>query len=116
MVEPGGTHIIVDYWGVDSNKLTSCVEIDDILRASATIAGATVLSSKYHSFGDGFGITGVLMLQESHITLHTWSESGYCALDIFMCGNSKPEEALKVLDSYFIHSHKKVQIIKRGEM
>jgi S-adenosylmethionine decarboxylase len=62
----------------------------DIIRTSAQKAGATILHEHYHGFGDGGGMTGILVLSESHISVHTWPEHDFAAFDVFMCGNSAP--------------------------
>lgn len=115
MVKPGGRHLIVDYWGVDTSRLTNTEEVDGVFRESAVASGATVLSSHFHHFGEGCGITGVVVLSESHMSIHTWPERNYCAVDIFMCGSCDPRNALKVLDHYFEGNYSKTQLIERGE-
>lgn len=115
MIKAGGRHLIVDYWGVDPSKLISCEDVDKVFRESATSAGATVLSSHFHHFGDGCGITGVVILSESHMSIHTWPEKNYCAIDVFMCGTCDPRDTLKALDLFFDSSYSKVDFIERGE-
>lgn len=114
MVKPGGKHLIIDYWGVEASKLINVEQIDSVFRQSAIHAGATVLSSHFHSFGDGCGVTGVLILAESHISIHSWPENNYCAIDIFMCGDSKPNDALTILNKYFNATYSKTEFIERG--
>jgi len=115
MIKAGGKHLIIDYWGVDASKLISCEEVDAVFRKGAEDSSATVLSSHFHHFGEGCGITGVVILSESHMSIHTWPEKNYCAIDIFMCGECDPRTALKTLDDYFASSYSKVQLIERGE-
>ena len=55
------------------------------------------MHSHFHPFGPGLGVTGVVLLAESHISIHTWPEQGYAAIDIFMCGAAEPQRALDVL-------------------
>lgn len=95
--QPRGRHLLADLSGIDAAKLTSCDAIDRLLRAAAEAAGAHVLHSHFHGFGPGLGVTGVALLAESHISIHTWPEHGYAAADIFMCGDAQPELALQVL-------------------
>jgi S-adenosylmethionine decarboxylase len=64
---------------------------------AAAAAGARVLHSHFHGFGEGMGVTGVVLLAESHISIHTWPEDGFAAVDIFMCGASRPDTALDVI-------------------
>ena len=56
------------------------------LRAAVTAADATLLDLKVHGFGDGQGVTGIALLAESHISIHSWPERGYAAVDMFLCG------------------------------
>jgi S-adenosylmethionine decarboxylase len=115
MVKAGGRHLLVDYWGVEVPRLINCDEVDKIFRRGAEEAGATVLGSSFHHFGEGCGITGVVILSESHMSIHTWPEKNYCAIDVFMCGECDPRETLKVLDEYFQSTYSKIDLLKRGE-
>lgn len=71
------------------------------MKSAANMAGATVLGDNWHNFGVGCGITGVVMLSESHMSIHTWPEHGYAAIDIFMCGNCNPRDTVESLVQYF---------------
>jgi S-adenosylmethionine decarboxylase len=97
-VEPG-LHLLIDFF--EAEHLQDQNKIEQALREASEICGATVLSLQLHSFGEGAGITGVAILSESHISIHTWPETGYIALDIFMCGTCNPHRALPVLKKYF---------------
>ena len=90
-----GQHLLIDFWGARQPRTTGEVEV--LLRDAATASGATVLDVRLHGFGDGGGITGVAILAESHISLHTWPERGYIALDIFLCGARDAGPALEIL-------------------
>jgi len=87
MVEPGGKHIILECDGVSSSSLKDKSYIRGILEESAKLAGATIISSHFHHFGGEYGVTGLIMLAESHISIHTWPETEYASIDVFMCGN-----------------------------
>ena len=93
-----GTHLLIDFWG--SSQLDA-ERIKLALNHAAAACGATVLAVHLHSFGNNAGITGFAMLAESHISIHTWPELDYIALDVFMCGNSNPHLALPVLRQFF---------------
>jgi S-adenosylmethionine decarboxylase len=71
--------------------------IESIMRAAAAAAGARVLSAHFHRFGGEGGVTGVLLLAESHLTVHTWPEVGLAAVDAFMCGGARAETAVDAL-------------------
>jgi S-adenosylmethionine decarboxylase len=91
---PSGTHVLADLSGIAAEKLSDCVALQQLLCEAALAADARVLFSHFHAFGEGQGVTGVVLLAESHITIHTWPECGFAAADIFMCGNAQPELAL----------------------
>lgn len=111
--QPRGRHLLADLSGIDAARLTSCSAIDALLRAAAAAAGAHVLHSHFHGFGPGQGVTGVALLAESHISIHTWPEHGYAAVDIFMCGEAQPELALQVLQSALAPASCHVQTVDR---
>ncbi|HEU4373107.1 MAG TPA: adenosylmethionine decarboxylase [Telluria sp.] len=112
---PAGIHLLADFHGVSADKLVSCEAIDALLRAAALAAGATILHSHFHSFGPQQGVTGVLLLAESHISIHTWPEFGFAAADIFMCGDAAPELALDVIERAMGAGPRIHQTIARGQ-
>ncbi|WP_170327615.1 adenosylmethionine decarboxylase [Ruegeria arenilitoris] len=107
-----GIHLIADFF--DASALYDPVPAEDALRRAAVAAKAHVLGVNTHDFGQRAGFTGVALLAESHISVHTWPEHGYAALDIFMCGDAKPQLSLDVLKSYFRPQRVNVQSIRRG--
>jgi S-adenosylmethionine decarboxylase len=111
---PVGTHLLADLHGVDADLLQDGIALESLLRRAADVAGARVLYSHFHSFGAGDGVTGVVLLAESHISIHTWPESGLAAADIFMCGLADPGRALKVLIDGLAPVHQSVHILARG--
>ena len=111
---PAGIHLLADFHGVDPVLLTVSAEIDALLRAGAEAAGARILHSHFHSFGAMMGVTGVLLLAESHISIHTWPEYGFAAADIFMCGDAQPQLALQVIELALKPASRVVQTIERG--
>lgn len=111
---PHGRHVLADLSGIDAGRLTDCAAIEQLLRAAAEAAGARVLHSHFHGFGPGQGVTGVALLAESHISIHTWPEDGYAAADIFMCGDAQPELALEVLRKALAPAECQVQVIRRA--
>jgi S-adenosylmethionine decarboxylase len=107
-----GLHLLIDFW--ECRHLGDTAEIEQALREAATACGATVLSVELHGFGEGAGLTGVALLAESHISIHTWPETGYAALDIFMCGRCDPHQAVPVLEHWFQPGRKRVGAYQRG--
>lgn len=107
-----GIHLIAEFWG--GKIIENSKEIEEILIGAAKSAKSTLLKIAIHKFNPQ-GITGVVLLAESHIALHLWPEFNYLAIDIFTCGGKvKPFKALQYLRKKF--KPKKVQIykIKRG--
>jgi S-adenosylmethionine decarboxylase len=92
-----GKHLLLDFY--DAQQLTNLSVIELALKNAAHACSAKILNIKLHSFGENAGVTGVALLAESHITIHTWPESSYAAIDIFMCGNCEPEHAIEPLSA-----------------
>ena len=106
-----GLHLLVDYWGTKQQDAGS---IESAFRQAVSACGATLLNIQLHSFGDGAGVTGVAILAESHMSIHTWPEIDYVAIDIFMCGTCNPYLALESLNDFFKPQKIKVTEQKRG--
>jgi len=87
--------------------------IEAALRRAAAAAGARVLGAMLHPFPGG-GVTGVLLLAESHISVHSWPETGFVALDIFMCGASDVDRARAVLEAAFEPARVSATLCARG--
>ncbi|WP_018152189.1 adenosylmethionine decarboxylase [Leeia oryzae] len=107
-----GRHLLLDMWG--GQGLADIPFIESTLLAASRAAGATVLHAHFHPFGEGQGITGVLLLAESHMSIHTWPEVGFAALDIFMCASCDPMLALPVIRDAFQPQRLIVNPLRRG--
>ena len=83
-----GTHLLIDLSGAEN--LDDLPAIETALKEAALAGGATILNSDLHHFEPNGGVSGVVILAESHITIHTWPEKGFAALDVFMCGECDP--------------------------
>jgi len=94
-----GSHLIIDLW--DAEGLDDRNRIEQALIDAVKAAGATLLHIHLHTFTEGGGISGVAVLSESHISVHTWPERGYAAFDVFMCGDAEPRKALGVFKDAF---------------
>lgn len=107
--EYAGTHLIVDFW--DARRLDDLEHMERALRAAVDAGGATLLHIHLHHFTPNGGISGVAVLAESHISVHTWPERDFAAFDVFMCGDAEPERSVEVLKGAFeprsvdIHTH-----------
>jgi S-adenosylmethionine decarboxylase len=111
---PVGSHLLADLFGVDSTVLSDAAGLESLLRRAAREAGACVLESRFHSFGRGLGITGVVLLAESHLSIHTWPECGTAAADIFMCGAADPRRALSIILETLAPSRARIETVARG--
>ena len=107
-----GTHLIIDLWGCE--RLDDIDHIDSAMRESVEAAGATLLHIHLHHFTPNNGVSGVAVLAESHISVHTWPECGYAAFDVFMCGDARPDDAVAVLKRFFRPSRVDVTEHLRG--
>ncbi len=107
-----GTHLILDLWG--AKKLDDLQVMEQAMRQCVATCGATLLHIHLHHFSPSGGISGVAVLAESHISVHTWPERDFAAFDIFMCGDARPEEAIAVLMRAFTPRHIKVTENLRG--
>lgn len=85
MVKTLGTHNILEFYGCNNDKLNDKDYLESLLINAAKESGATVISSNFHLFNPQ-GISGVVIIAESHFTIHTWTEYDYAAIDIFTCG------------------------------
>ena len=107
-----GAHLIIDMW--DAINLTNKEVIENALKEIAKACDAKILHKHLHCFDENQGITGVIVLAESHINIHTWPEVGFAALDIFMCGKTNPVAAIPVLEDIFKPKLMEVQTVTRG--
>jgi S-adenosylmethionine decarboxylase len=94
-----GTHLIIDL--VRAERLDDLEHIETTLRRCVEVAGATLLHIHLHHFTPNGGVSGVAVLAESHISIHSWPEYGYAALDVFMCGHTNPRRTIDVLKEAF---------------
>jgi len=107
-----GTHLLIDFW--NASRLDDLKHVEKSLRKAVAAAGATLLHIHLHHFTPHSGISGVAVLAESHISLHTWPERGFAAFDIFMCGACDPYKALPVLKAAFAPETIELKEEKRG--
>ena len=109
-----GKHLLLDLKGCDKEVLNDEAFLKGALRAAASECGATVLGESFHRFSPQ-GVSGVLVIAESHLFIHTWPEYGYVAADIFTCGNSvQPEKAAQTLIRKLGAKNHSIVEIQRG--
>ena len=111
-VRCAGVHLIVDLHG--AKRLDDIDHIEATLRRCVDAAKATLLHIHLHHFQPS-GVSGVAVLAESHISIHTWPEVGYAALDVFMCGSANPDACIPVLREAFSAKRLGVNELLRGQ-
>ena len=107
-----GTHVLIDFW--EASFLDDMAVVERALREAVSACEATLLHIHLHEFSDNGGISGVAVLAESHISVHTWPELRYAAFDVFMCGDCDPRRAVPVLRRTFAPQREEVAEQKRG--
>jgi len=112
-VRYAGSHLIIDLDG--ASRLDDLEVMEQALRDSIEAAGATLLHIHLHHFTPNGGISGVAVLAESHISVHTWPERDFAAFDVFMCGEAQPMKAVPVLEAAFKPSKVNVDELLRGK-
>ncbi|MEH6503821.1 MAG: adenosylmethionine decarboxylase [Cycloclasticus sp.] len=113
-VEFAGTHLLLDLY--DASHLDNIAYIEQSMRDMVTACGATLLHIHLHHFTPSGGVSGVAVLAESHISVHTWPERDYAAFDVFMCGDAQPENAVPVLKRAFFPHRIEVSEQLRGRV
>ena len=111
-VRCAGVHLIVDLHGAEG--LDDIDLIEATLRRCVDAAQATLLHIHLHHFQPN-GVSGVAVLAESHISIHTWPDAGYAALDVFMCGTASPDACIPVLREAFKAKRVEVNELLRGQ-
>jgi spermidine synthase len=110
-----GRQIVVEYYGCDHDILNDVSVIEDSMVNAAKTAEATVINSTFHHFSP-FGVSGVVVIQESHLAIHTWPEFGYAAVDIFTCGDAvDPWICYKFLEKAFKAGYASAMEMLRGQ-
>jgi S-adenosylmethionine decarboxylase len=109
-----GEHIIVDFHGAE--RLDDMALMETALRQAVVRAGATLLHLHLHRFTQNGGISGVAVLSESHISVHSWPEIGFAAFDVFMCGRASPDLAVQVLREHFRPARERLHRSYRGSV
>ena len=115
-MEALGRHILVEFYDCDQATLQSVEVVKNLMAAAADAAGATIVSDCFHQFNP-HGVSGVIVIAESHLAIHTWPEHGYASIDLFTCGTSvNPWDAFNYLKDKMKPSHTRFAELKRGEI
>jgi S-adenosylmethionine decarboxylase len=113
-IQYAGVHLLLEFWQVEN--IDSIKTIKKALIEAVEAAGATLLKIELHKFSPQ-GISGVAVIAESHISIHTWPEYNYVAIDVFTCGQKvKPYRAVAALKKSFQPKKFKIKEIKRGKI
>lgn len=109
-----GDHLLLDIWNPLCGLWADSYTVKGVMERAAIAAGATILHSHFHDFSNG-AVSGVVILQESHISYHSWPEKRFIAIDIFMCGNCDLYKALEFIEKWFCPKNSKLNVYRRGE-
>ncbi len=112
-VRYAGNHLIIDLFG--ASRLDDIKYMEQTMKRCVEVAGATLLHFHLHHFTPNGGVSGVAVLSESHISVHSWPEADYAAFDVFMCGDAKPELCVNILKDAFDAREAIVKSHQRGE-
>ena len=107
-----GIHLLIDFW--EATNLSDRVTVEEALKDAAIAANATIINTQLNKYSENGGITGILILAESHMSIHTWPERSFAAIDIFMCGNCNPYNCIAVLQNAFEPRNTKISERRRG--
>jgi len=115
-----GPHLMMDCSSCDQDKLASVDLISKVLDEFPDAVGMTKIMPpyvfRYHGeVPEDWGVSGVVLIAESHISIHTWPYSGYAAVDVFMCGDADPDKCVPVLQEAFAAKRIEVSEVRRGE-
>jgi S-adenosylmethionine decarboxylase proenzyme len=111
-----GRHILAEFFECDREILNDVERVENYMKRSALECGATIVNSVFHTFNP-HGVSGVVVIAESHLAIHTWPEYGYAAIDVFTCGDTvDPWIATEALKEYFKADSIKTVEMNRGEL
>lgn len=109
-----GSHLLVELYGCNPETLKEEFIVGNAMREAAVESKATVVAQSFHEFKP-YGVSGAVIIQESHYTIHTWPEHGYAAVDLFYCGGAiLVHEAVDVLRERFQPQRIKFLVVRRG--
>lgn len=109
-----GKHYIAEFYDCCSNTLNGVDKIKEIMQQAAILSGATIIESKFHKFSPQ-GVSGVILIAESHLSIHTWPEYNYAAFDLFSCSSAiDPQICIDYLQKELSSNNLTVKMIERG--
>jgi S-adenosylmethionine decarboxylase len=109
-----GDHYLVDLYNCDAELIGAAKPTEEALLSAAKRCGSTIIEYHFHQFSP-HGVSGVILIAESHFSVHTWPEDGFVAVDIFTSGDvMQPEVAIKILEEAFSAGRVNVKKVTRG--
>ena len=109
-----GRHILAEYYGCDTNILNDVKTLEQSMKEAVLKSGATIVGSTFHQFNP-HGVSGVIVIAESHMAMHTWPEYGYAAVDFFTCGDRvNPWKAFEFMNETLKPERNSTKELKRG--
>lgn len=114
-IEPAlGCHLLVEFYGCDASVLEQEASVKAAMEAAACDSNASIVTSSFHEFKP-YGVSGAVIIQESHYTIHTWPENRYAAVDLFYCSDSvHVDKAIEALRRHFSPSRTRFLLVRRG--
>jgi spermidine synthase len=111
-----GQHILVELYHCSNAVIQDAAQIEQSMKEAAVQCGATIVQAWFHHFSP-LGVSGIILIQESHLTIHTWPEYDYAAVDLFTCSPAiDPWAAYQVLKNALGAKHTVVTTVERGHL
>ena len=107
-------HLLVELFDCDIEALKSKNSLKNLLEKAAKAANVTIVQSVFHQYSPQ-GVTGIVIIEESHLSIHTWPEYGYASVDFYTCGEGVPEKALSVIQEGLCSERAEILMIDRGK-
>lgn len=108
-----GTHIIAELFNCNEFHINDLKKVEEVITAAAELSSATIIQPFFHKFSP-YGISGVIVIAESHITIHTWPELGYAAVDVFTCGEHDFRVAIDYITQQLEAERSVIYELRRG--
>ncbi|KHF41036.1 adenosylmethionine decarboxylase [Halalkalibacter okhensis] len=112
-METMGRHVIAELWGCNANKLNNRSLIEQVFVDAALKTGAEVREVAFHKFAPQ-GVSGVVIISQSHLTIHSFPEHGYASIDVYTCGDLDPTVAVTYIAESFNATSSEVIEVPRG--
>jgi S-adenosylmethionine decarboxylase proenzyme len=114
MSDPLGEHYLIELYECQNDALDNVQLVSETMLEAARLAGATIIDERFHKFSPQ-GVSGVIVIAESHLSIHTWPELGYAALDLFTCSHDLDmQQAMDLLKRVFSPGDVQVRYVPRG--